>query len=103
MRFKVIWFLIIASMLIMFLSSCGNEEDGGEETPKSGEMTTKEEESEEVIVTLTNNEGENVGSAVLTEEDEGVQIRVEATHLPSVTLGVHIHEKEACDVTDFES
>lgn len=103
MRFKVIWFLIIASMLIMFLSSCGNAEDGGEDTPKSGEMTTTEEESEEVIVTLTNNEGENVGSAVLTEVDEGVQIRVDATHLPSGTHGFHIHEKGACEAPDFES
>src|SRR5699024_3319175 len=102
MRFKVIW-LIIASMLIMLFSSCGNAEDGGEDTPKFGEMTTTEEESEEVIVTLTNNEGENVGSAVLTEVDEGVQIRVDAAHLPSGTHGFHIHETGACEAPGFES
>src|SRR5699024_1463934 len=103
MRLKFTWAFIIASMLRLFIA-CGTTEDNLQEEVESGnDRSAKKEESEEVIVTLTNNEGENVGSAVLQEVDEGVHIKVDATHLPSGTHGFHIHETGACEAPDFES
>src|SRR5699024_12290993 len=60
-------------------------------------------EDEAVQVQLNNSDGETVGTAMLEEGEDGVNIRVEATNLPEGPHGFHIHEKAVCEEPDFES
>lgn len=56
-----------------------------------------------IDVQLINRDGQEVGTATLTQEDEGVRVRVQATELPPGTHGLHIHSRGACEPGNFES
>src|SRR5690606_30992804 len=58
---------------------------------------------EPLEVELIDQEGIQVGTALLTEEADGVHIKVDAHHLPEGLHGFHIHEKGICETHDFES
>ncbi|AOZ94472.1 superoxide dismutase family protein [Paenibacillus crassostreae] len=57
----------------------------------------------EVKTKMINSKGEEIGSAVLTENQEGVQIHVEAKNLPPGEHGIHFHETGKCEAPDFKS
>lgn len=52
---------------------------------------------------LIDTEGKKVGTAVLTEDAEGVRINLELTGLPPGTHAFHIHTVGRCDPPDFKS
>ena len=62
---------------------------------------------EEVVKTakaeLRNAAGEVVGQATLHQQSEGVQISLEASHLPPGTHAFHIHALGQCEPPDFKS
>lgn len=95
---------VIMMLMALVMGACGSEENSQDSEVESGNVSDHTEEiSEEVTVTLKNNEDDNIGSAVLQEIDEGVRIKVDATHLTPGQHGFHIHETGSCEAPDFES
>jgi len=56
-----------------------------------------------VKVKIVNAQGQKIGKAVLTQEDHGVRIHLEAKKLPPGVHGIHFHEKGKCEPPSFES
>ena len=52
---------------------------------------------------LTGTDGRPVGTVTLTEDSNGVTIKVDASAIPAGTHGVHLHEKGLCEGPKFES
>src|SRR5690625_6641375 len=79
-----------------------NEE--GQSENDAIEVDKEEKEAKESLeVELINQEGIQVGTALLTEEEDGVHIAVDAHHLPEGMHGFHVHEKGICETPDFDS
>lgn len=108
------WILFVAGLTILIvLSACGsngtsesdnNEGANNEQAAEDEGQSTDPDEDEDVIqVELEDSDDAKVGTAILEEEDEGVNIHVEATKLPEGKHGFHIHEKGVCESPDFES
>lgn len=100
---KKLGLIMSAILILMLLTACGNADDNQEHVESGNETKDTEKTEGEVIVTLVNQEGDNVGSALLKQVEEGVQITLDATHLPPGKHGFHIHETAACEGPDFES
>lgn len=125
------WFWMCATLMFVFvLAACGNEEnqtpevdgvevesdvndvetpveDSGEDAGTAGDEAEKEQkagnDATEVEVDLLNQEGQSVGTATLTQEENGVKVKVAAKNLPPGTHGFHFHETGVCKAPDFES
>ena len=115
------WFLLVAAMgLVLALAACGDDkkdepvtEPNGVEDNDSVEETdenaadpadTDELEEDEVLrVDLIDAKGDSVGTAELTEEENGVLVNVKAENLPEGPHGFHFHEAGKCEAPDFES
>jgi len=52
---------------------------------------------------FVNGEGEEIGTAALSETPSGVVINVEVTGLPAGEHGFHIHQTGSCETPDFQS
>ncbi|QHW34651.1 superoxide dismutase family protein [Paenibacillus rhizovicinus] len=57
----------------------------------------------QVTVKLINTKGEEIGSAMLTQKDDAVLVRVEASKLTPGEHGLHFHEMGKCEVPDFKT
>ena len=113
------WFLPIAALgLTLGLAACSDTEDdttaetnGVEDSEPAvdNEETTADpvesgEDAEEVVTAeLIDTEGTIVGAAVLTEEDDGVRVKINANDLSEGQHGFHFHEVGKCELPDFES
>ncbi|MFS0574094.1 superoxide dismutase family protein [Sporosarcina sp. 179-K 3D1 HS] len=126
------WFWLVAAfILLIVLAACGNEsetpeaegveleteledvetpvEDNSAEDPEASETGPVEEDSEtgaavnEVEVDLLDTDGQSVGTATLTEEENGVKVKVVAENLTPGEHGFHFHETGVCEAPDFES
>ncbi|MFD1953501.1 superoxide dismutase family protein [Paenibacillus thailandensis] len=64
---------------------------------ESGEKTPS------VSVNIINAKGETVGTAELTERQDGVHIHVAVENLPPGTHGIHFHETGKCDPPAFKT
>ena|SRR5690625_705680 len=104
-----IWCLL---MLVLMLSACGtpksdssNEQDerADEVSSLEGTQSEKAEGSAEVHVEMINTDGENIGTATLKQEADGVNVAVDVSGLYKGTHGFHIHEKGMCEPPTFES
>lgn len=56
-----------------------------------------------VEIELIDREGQRIGTAQISEENEGVRIAIQASNLPSGTKGIHFHQTGRCDPPDFQS
>lgn len=56
-----------------------------------------------VLVPIVNGNGEEIGSARLTQHGDKVMIALEAKGLPPGTHGIHIHAAGKCDTPDFKT
>lgn len=54
-------------------------------------------------VKLINAKGEQIGSALLTQKNDAVLVRVEASKLTPGDHGLHFHETGKCEAPDFKS
>ena len=57
----------------------------------------------EMSFSLVNASGFEIGTVTIEDEDEGVEVDIDATSLPEGTLAVHFHETGACDGPGFMS
>lgn len=103
---KLHWKIFVSSLFVVLLMACQSEPKM-EETKEShinDETIEVHSDTEETInVPLINNDSVDVGVAMLKQTDEGVEITVEASHLPPGEHGFHIHEQGSCKAPDFES
>ncbi|WP_054028264.1 superoxide dismutase family protein [Bacillus sp. FJAT-28004] len=56
-----------------------------------------------VLVTIINSEGQNIGSAQLTQKADKVYLHIEAEKLPPGKHGIHFHNVGKCDPPDFKT
>jgi Cu-Zn family superoxide dismutase len=115
------WFLLIAAMgLVLALAACGddkkdepvtepNEAEDNEPVEETDENATDPADTGELAedevlrVDLIDAKGESVGTAELTEEENGVLVNVKAENLPEGPHGFHFHEAGKCEAPDFET
>ncbi|WP_390217716.1 superoxide dismutase family protein [Halobacillus seohaensis] len=70
---------------LMFLMGCNSDERSPVESP------------------LYNQEDDRIGSAVFTEQSDGVEVAVKAEGLAAGIHGIHVHERPECKGPDFKS
>ena len=93
------WLLLIPGLVLVFaLAACGDKNDSSEI-----DGVGDEENPLFFTVDLMDSSGDSIGTVELTEEDEGVQVKMNAKDLPEGTHGFHFHEVGKCEVPDFES
>ncbi|HEV2274767.1 MAG TPA: superoxide dismutase family protein [Acidobacteriaceae bacterium] len=59
--------------------------------------------SKPVVVSLKNSQGQDAGTATLTQERAGVRIQLNLRNLPEGQHAIHIHQTAKCDAPDFRS
>ncbi|EQB38313.1 MULTISPECIES: superoxide dismutase family protein [Virgibacillus] len=110
------WYLyLIIGVLVLVLAACGSTND--EQQDSATDNNTSEEETngdttgdpdnatkeEEVLVSLKDADNKVVGTATLTEGENGVNIHLEGENLSPGMHGFHIHEAGSCEAPDFKS
>lgn len=105
--------VLLSSSAVLLLAACGDtsveepetaeEEtemvDQAEETEESTEMDA----TESVTVNLVNNDGDDVGTAVFNESDDGlVTMDLDLKDVPAGEYGMHIHEVGQATPPTFE-
>ncbi|MGP4061430.1 superoxide dismutase family protein [Halobacillus sp. H74] len=73
------------SILLLLIVGCS----GGERSP--------------LETSVYNSENDKIGTAVFTEQPEGVQVKLKIEGLEPGMHGVHIHEFPKCEAPDFKS
>ena len=59
--------------------------------------------SKAVTVEIKDAQGQNVGTAVLSEVPHGVKIKLDVKGLPAGEHSLHIHQNAKCEAPDFKS
>lgn len=59
--------------------------------------------SKPVTVEIKDAQGQNVGTAMLTEASQGVKIKLDVKGLPPGEHSLHIHQNAKCEPPDFKS
>lgn len=98
---KKLSILVLMVMIAVIGSACQKEPKVESEKQVTQEVNVSTHP--ELIVELLDQEGVVVGEAMLKERDQGVEIIVEASHLPEGLHGFHIHEKGVCEPPSFKS
>jgi len=89
------FFLLVATLCIMTGCSLTKE--------KSAMTPVNSEKSPSAIAKFINSEGKDVGTADLTEDENGVKISLKLHGLPPGEHGIHIHEVGICEKPSFVS
>ncbi|MGI9179912.1 MAG: superoxide dismutase family protein [Longimicrobiaceae bacterium] len=58
---------------------------------------------QEIQVQMINSQGQNIGTARLAEEGQGVRVAVQISNLQPGPKGLHFHETGQCDTPGFQS
>ncbi|MBM7563205.1 superoxide dismutase family protein [Paenibacillus sacheonensis] len=61
------------------------------------------QQAPQVTVKLINTKGEEIGTASLTQKNDSVMVRVEASKLTPGEHGLHFHQVGKCEVPDFKT
>lgn len=54
-------------------------------------------------IEMKNGDGNSVGTATLSEEDDAVKLKLDLKGLPPGDHAIHFHEKASCEAPDFKS
>lgn len=106
---KKYFFLML--MLVLVLVGCSESEqlDTTSDKIEQNENNADNQDDEETkvenrkTIELTSTDDEKIGSAVLEQIDEGVQISLKVEGMEPGKHGVHFHETAKCEAPDFES
>lgn len=109
MKRLAVLFAILSVFLL--LAACGttSNEEGSSESENNAAMNNGEEEqqgeeaTETISVNMMNQDGEEIGTAELMQQDNGTMIQLDASNLPEGKHGFHIHETGSCEAPDFKS
>lgn len=52
---------------------------------------------------IINRQNETIGTAVFSEKEKGVEIKINVSQLPPGVHGMHLHENGTCTAPDFQS
>lgn len=115
------WFLLgLLLTFLVFLAACGNdttdepptESDGATETTND-DSTANQDTTESaptnggeivmVTVELLNGDGNAIGTAELTDEEDGVSVALQIEDLEAGMHGIHFHQEGKCETPDFKS
>ncbi len=80
-------------------TTAGTTENANENSTKN----TQETATATATAKFVNSEGNDIGTANLTETNEGVKIDLQLKNLPPGEHGIHIHEKGVCEKPKFET
>lgn len=114
------WLLLIPGFVLVFvLVACGDKNESSETDEVNDETTEKTDadnaspskidemdEDEDLLIVkvdLMDSGGDSIGTAELTDKDDGVQVKLNAKGVSEGTHGIHFHEVGKCEVPDFES
>ena len=78
-------------LLFVFATTAASQESKGRVSSKP------------VTVEFKNNEGQSVGTALLTSTPKGVKITLNVKNLPPGEHSIHIHQIAKCDPPDFKT
>lgn len=102
----------MVAFLALVLSACNGPSEetvpppaaiGTEQAPPPAPPQMVEPTEPTAEVTLTDTDGEQVATAQLREQAEGVMVTLNATGLPGGQKGFHFHEAGRCDGPSFGS
>lgn len=107
--------LLLTSSAALLLAACGDttteepveeapvEEEATEQTEPTGTVDNSETaDAETVTVNMLNNDGEEVGTAIFEETEEGVTLELSLEGIPAGEYGMHIHEVGMATPPTFE-
>lgn len=114
------WLMLIPGFVLVFaLVACGDKKESSETDEVDDKTTEKtdadnaspskvdemDEDEDQLIVKvdLMDSDGDSIGTAELTDEDDGVQVKLNAKGVSEGAHGIHFHEVGKCEVPDFES
>ena len=116
------WLMLMLLGLLLLLAACGDdttepptetdgaepqeeevEEQEGEPQDGSGGESEGASEIQLLTVEFLNADGDATGTAELTEEDNGVMVKLNVEGLEPGMHGIHFHEEGMCEAPDFES
>lgn len=98
------WAFIPLFLMVFLVAACGEGEEAGEGADESSnEEGATQEPSEEIEVTMYDTDEEPIGTAVLSEADDGLTIALEAEGLEPGEHGMHIHDAGLCQGPNFET
>ena len=83
------------------ISACQKPQEPASDN--AAETTATAEPAAPQTIALNGPDGRPVGSVTLSEDANGVTIKVDASAIPAGTHGVHLHEKGLCEGPDFKS
>lgn len=103
--------LILFTMIcIISLSACNtNDEEQTKEKQQSNDSAVEtagnmeEDASKQIFVSLKDRKQQEVATATLTQEEDGVRIQLSGQNFTPGKHGFHIHETGACEGPDFSS
>ena len=98
------WAFIPLFLMVFLVAACGEGEEAGEGADESSnEEGATQEPSEEIEVTMYDTDEEPIGTAVLSEADDGLTIALVAEGLEPGEHGMHIHDAGLCQGPNFET
>ncbi|GAA3407967.1 superoxide dismutase family protein [Paenibacillus hodogayensis] len=86
--------LLVLSLLMLAAAGC---------QAKPASVGAAEAAGSVVNTTIVNTAGKTIGSGTLTQEPEGVRIRLEVKGIAEGVHGFHFHEKGLCEPPEFTS
>src|SRR5699024_12173668 len=90
--------------VITALAACsGNADNNASGNQNSNEQENTNEGEGGMDVDVQDADEDIVGTATLTEEDNGVQVNFKGEDMPKGIHAFHIHENGECEAPDFES
>ena len=84
------------------VSACQKPQEPAAENAKETPAVVEPAAAPQTIA-LNGADGRPVGTVTLSEDANGVTIKVDASAIPAGTHGVHLHEKGMCEGPKFES
>jgi superoxide dismutase, Cu-Zn family len=90
--------LFLLLFIFTILSACSETKK-----PQSEEVIEASSMSQSISTVLKDKNNRRIGSAILTEKPDGVQITIEANGLSPGKHGFHIHEFGKCEPPHFKS